>query len=341
MTLLSATYLTLALLTAAPADRPTILVVQGTPGTPDYDVAFLSWTRTWRDTATKAEVDFVTIGVPQADLGKPPTTSTSPPPSDHDQLREWLADRARTNPPGTLWLVLIGHGSFDGRAAKFNLRGPDLTATELADWIKPITGPVAVLDCASSSGPFLGKLAGPNRVVITATKSGAEQNYARLGQFLASAWTDPHADLDKDGQTSLLEAFLLAAKQTADFYKTKARLSTEHALIDDNGDGRGTPADWFAGTRLTRKPQDGTAADGSKANQFHLIRNAQDRQVPPEVLRTRDELELQVASLQDRKASFDESDYYRQLEELMVKLAHTYQEPKKESPVKSEGKIRE
>ena len=326
MTLLSATYLTLALLTAAPAERPTILVVQGTPGAPDYDVAFQSWTRSWRDTATQAEADFVTIGVPQADLGKPPTASSSPTPSDHDQLHDYLAERAKTNPPGTLWLVLIGHGSFDGRAAKFNLRGPDLTAIELADWIKPMASPVAILDCTSSSGAFLTKLAGPNRVVVTATKSGAEQNYARLGQYLASAWTDPHADLDKDGQTSLLEAFLLAAKQTADFYKTKARLSTEHALIDDNGDGKGTPADWFEGTRLTRKPQDGSVADGSKANQFHLIRNAQDRQVAPEVLRTRDELELQLTALQDRKKSLEEADYYRQLESLMVQLAQTYAE---------------
>ena len=29
--------------------------------------------------------------------------------------------------------VLIGHGTFDGKEAKFNLRGPDFSATELAD----------------------------------------------------------------------------------------------------------------------------------------------------------------------------------------------------------------
>ena len=105
--------------------------------------------------------------------------------------------------------------------------------------------------------------------------------------------------------------------------RDKARLSSEHALIDDNADGKGTPADWFEGTRLARKPKDGTA-DGLKANQFHLIRNERDRQAPPEVLRRRDELELQVAGLRDRNAGLDEADYYRQLEALMLPLARTY-----------------
>ncbi len=323
MNLAVSTLLAFALCTAADIDRPTVLVVVGAPGTPEYEVTYQSWVARWRDTATKAGADFTAIGEK-----KPPTgeKALEPTLSDHDRLRDYLADRSKTHPPGTLWLILIGHGSFDGREAKFNLRGPDVTDLELAGWLKPIEGPVAVLDCSSSSGPFLSKLSGPNRVIVTATKSGVEQNYARLGQYLAEAWTNPRADLDKDGQTSLLEAFLIAAKQTADFYKTKARLSTEHALIDDNADGKGTPADWFDGTRLTRKPK-GTAADGLKAHQFHLIRTEIDRQAPPELIRRRNELELQVAALQDKKKTFEEADYYRQLETLMIEVARTYDEP--------------
>ncbi len=45
------------------------------------------------------------------------------------------------------------------------------------------------------------------------------------------------ADLDKDGQVSLLEAFLIASRRTLEFYKVEGRIATEHALIDDNGDG--------------------------------------------------------------------------------------------------------
>ena len=38
---------------------------------------------------------------------------------------------------------------------------------------------------------------------------------------------------------SVLEAFNYATKVIADWYKQKNRLATEHALIDDNGDGTG------------------------------------------------------------------------------------------------------
>ena len=112
---------------------------------------------------------------------------------------------------------------------------------------------------------------------------------------------------------------MVAAKRTGEFYKGKARLSTEHALLDDNADGRGTPADWFEGIRLTKKPKDG-AADGLRAHQLHLIRSDRDRLATPAQLARRNDLEVRVAALQ-------EADYYRQLEPLMVDLARTYAGP--------------
>ena len=80
---------------------------------------------------------------------------------------------------------------------------------------------------------------------VTATRSGYQHNYARFGKFLAEALSNPKNDLDKDGQISLLESFLSASHRTTEFYKTEGRLATEHALLDDNGDGLGTPATWF------------------------------------------------------------------------------------------------
>ena len=88
--------------------------------------------------------------------------------------------------------------------------GADLSDVELAEWLAPVKRPVVVINCASASGPFLNRLSGNDRVVVTATKSGHETNFARFGQYLAEAIADPHADLDKDGQVSLLEAFLTA-----------------------------------------------------------------------------------------------------------------------------------
>jgi len=224
-----------------------------------------------------------------------------------------------------LWLVLIGHGTFDGKEAKFNLRGPDCSASELAGWLQPFHRPVAVVNTASASGPFINKLSAPGRVVITATRSGNENNYARFGQYLAEAITDPEADLDKDGQTSLLEAFLIASRRVGEFYQLEGRLATEHALLDDNGDGLGTPADWFRGIRAVKKAKDGAALDGVRAHQFHLIRNEAERNLPPAVRLKRDELELEIARLREAKNQMDEDGYYSSLEKLLLQMARLYE----------------
>ena len=224
-----------------------------------------------------------------------------------------------------LWLVLIGHGTFDGHAAKFNLRGPDVEAAELADWLKPLKRPVAVINCASASAPFINRLAGENRVVIAATKSGDEQNFARFGQYISAAIADPQADLDKDGQVSLLEAYLTACRQVAEFYEQDARLATEHALLDDNGDGLGTPAAWFRGLRATQRAKDGASLDGTRAHQWHLIASDREQKMPAEMRQRRDELELKIAALRAEKEHMSEDDYYRRLEPLMVELARLYE----------------
>src|SRR5207253_3682573 len=174
-------------------------------------------------------------------------------------------------------------------------------ATDLAEWLKPFRRPLAVIDCASSSGPFLNKLSATNRVVVVAAKSGYEQNYARFGQYISEAIADPEADLDKDGQTSLLEAFLMASRRVADFYNAEGRLATEHALLDDNGDGLGTPADWFRGIRAMKKAKEGASADGLRAHQFHLVRSEQEQKLSSELRARRDELELAIAKLRDAK----------------------------------------
>src|SRR4029079_7472330 len=145
-----------------------------------------------------------------------------------------------------------------------------------------------------------------NRVIITATRSGQELNLTRFGKYISEAIVDSRADLDKDGQTSLLEAFLSAARQTLDFYKTEGRLATEHALLDDNGDGLGTQADWFRGVRAVKKPTQGKEIDGLHAHQWHLVRSAEEQQLTAEQRKRRDELELKIAKLRDAKTSMQE-----------------------------------
>ena len=234
---------------------------------------------------------------------------------------------------------MIGHGTFDGKTAKFNLRGPDVTAAELAEWLRPFERPLAIINCASASGPFLNELSGPNRIVVTATKSGHEHNFAHFGDYISSAIVDPAADLDKDEQTSLLEAFLAAAARVADFYKEDARLATEHALIDDNGDRLGTPADWFHGVRAVKTAKDGASPDGLRAGQLPLVPSRGEQVLSAEARKRRDELEQQLAELRRQKSTLSEEEYYSQLEPLLIEIARVYDQSEKplgnasESPV--------
>ncbi|WP_250846661.1 hypothetical protein [Aquisphaera insulae] len=296
---------------ASPPDRPTVIVVVGAPGDEEYGGEFRRWAGLWRSAAEKGSAAFVLIG--EGPDGNP---------SDKDRLRAALAERASGNEP--LWLVLIGHGTFDGREAKLNLRGPDATDGELLEWLRPVKRPVAILDCTAASGPFLGKLSGPNRIVATATRSGDEQNYARFGQYLAESIGDPGSDLDKDGQVSLLESFLVASRRTAEFYRSKSRLATEHPLIDDNGDRLGTPADFFRGVHAVKRAKDNAQPDGPRAHQLHLIPSDRERRLSPDQRKLRDDLELKVAALRSRKEKLTDAEYFAQLEALMIELARIY-----------------
>ena len=210
---------------ASATNQSTVVLVVGAPGEAEFGSNFVQQVQLWEKTCDRAVARTVRIGLGETNAVE-----------DRDLLKQALSAEP-TNCIEPLWLVLIGHGTFDGKAARFNLRGPDVSDLELADWLKPIHRPLVVINCASASAPFLKTLAGTNRVVITATRSGSELNFTRFGEHFAKALANFSSDLDKDGQVSLLEAFLMASRHVAEFYKTEGRLLTEHALIDDNGDG--------------------------------------------------------------------------------------------------------
>jgi hypothetical protein len=292
--------------------KPTVIVVVGAAGEDEFARSFSQWAGHWDQAAQAAGAKQIVVGLKDPDAT-----------NDLAQLEQALAGEPKSS-LGVLWLVFLGHGTFDGKEAKFNLRGPDLSATNLATLLKPFTRPVAIIAAFSSSGPFLNPLSAPGRVIITATRSGHEQNYARFGQYISEAIADPQADLDKDGQTSLLEAWLTAAYRLAEYYKTEGRLATEHSLLDDNGDGLGTPPDWFRGIRAVKKAKDGATLDGTRAHQFTLVRSEAERNMPAAARARRDELELALANLRDTKAALPEEEYYKKLEPLLLELARLY-----------------
>ena len=296
------------------AREATVVVVVGSAGAAEYETQFAQWANLWKQACAKGDLNLVAIG-----LGKGAESD------DRETLRRTLASESQES-DAALWLVLIGHGTFDGRTAKFNLRGPDVSADDLDEWLKLVLRPLAIINCASSSAPFLVKLSEPGRVVVTATKSGFEHNYARFGQYLAGAIAEPQADLDKDGQTSLLEAFLTASGRVEEFYSAEGRLVTEHALIDDNGDGLGTRADWFRGIRPVQKAQDDAPLDGYRAHQFHLVRSRAERRMPPDLRAKRDRLELEVMKLRDAKEELPDDEYFSKLEVLLYQITNIYEQ---------------
>jgi len=295
--------------TPAPAG---VIVVVGAPGSPEYGELFGAWAERWERAAARAALASERVGPGAADG----------PENDRERLAALVSSAA--SGADALWIVFLGHGTFDGESAKLNLRGPDVSARELAVWLEPVERPTAVVVCAAASGPFVSELSRAGRIVVTATKSGHEYSYARFGEHLSTALTDPAADLDKDDQVSLLEAFLFASAGVEEFYAGAARLATEHALLDDNGDGLGTPASWFRGVRATRTPEAGRLADGVRAQRLCLVPSARERALPEALRRERDALELAVEELRARKGELEERAYYELLEPLMVELARLW-----------------
>ncbi|MGI9518001.1 MAG: hypothetical protein ACR2NP_13190 [Pirellulaceae bacterium] len=296
---------------AADETRQLVIVV-GAAGESQYGSQFAEWADLWATAARRSDFGVTLLA---GDDGSGSTL---------ESLRDRLTTQADSG-EAELWLVLIGHGTFDGTDAKFNLVGPDVTASQFGEWLKMRTGKSVIINCASCSGPFASALTGENRIVVTATKSGYEMNFARFGQFLAETIADPEIDLDKDRQTSLLEAFIIASGRTAEFYASESRLATEHAMIEDNSDGLGTPGEWFRGIRVTRVAKDGSSPDGLRANQVFFVMNELESRLSEAQASQRDELESQLEDLRKTKDRLTEDQYYEQLEVIMLELARLYQ----------------
>lgn len=300
--------------TAEKSGTGQLVLVVGAAGTEEFGVAFQAWGERWRKVAEQSELNFVPIGLDgKSSVG-----------IDRDLLRKTLT--AETQEQSTpLWLVFIGHGTFANDVAKFNLRGPDISGEELATWMEGIKRPTVIVNCASASGPFVNRLSGPQRVVVTATRSGIEQNYARFGDFMSEAIGSQESDLDHDGEVSIHEAFLRASAGVRMFYESEDRIVTEHAIIDDNGDGKGTPATMFRGVRPNAKAKDGVALDGAAALRITVTPTGGRLPFTDDELKQRSEIEDQIDALRQRVGELDQRALDEMLLPLMLRLSRLYQ----------------
>jgi hypothetical protein len=245
--------------------------------------------------------------------------------STRAHLREILASVAQqAKPEDDFVLILIGHGSFDGIEYKFNLVGPDISATELARQCDRIAARrQLVVNTTSASGGSVPFLERPGRAVIAATKSGTEKNATVFARYWVQALHDPEADLDKNDEISALEAFQYAQRKTAEFYDSQNRLATEHAVFDDTGKNEAVRAPSLQ------------SGEGLLLSNFILLRlgpaqTAANNPATRALVAKKEELERRIATLKYRKAAMSEEDYKSQLTAALVELARVQEALDKE-----------
>src|ERR1044072_4892932 len=284
------------------------VIINGPGGEIAYAQQFEEWTAKLRSALTeKFEFDAKNIRVlsEKADAGSARATA--------EEVKKTFAElKSQLDANNALFVFLIGHGSFDGKEAKFNLVGPDLSASEYNNLLAALpTQRVVVFNMASASGEFIKPLSGKGRIIVTATRSGQENNATRFAEYFLAALKANDADADQDGHISVLEAFNYANRLTAEFYTRAGRLATEHALLEDNGDGVGH-----------QKMEGG---DGLLARTTYLdslsVAQAAANVATAKLLRDRTRLEGEIAQLIGRKSSMKETEYESELEKLFIELA--------------------
>jgi hypothetical protein len=167
-------------------------------------------------------------------------------PATREKLAEIVADiRQSLNAGDALWVFVLGHAHFDGRFSWLNLPGPDVNQVEFGKLFEPVACREQVFFITTPvSGYFVKPLSSAGRIVISATEADAEVNETMFPLKLAVALAEPppmaEFDSDGDGRATLLDAYLWSAKTTAQEYLSGELLATEHSLLDDDGDGRGS-----------------------------------------------------------------------------------------------------
>jgi len=303
----------LCALPTAQAAQNHLLIVSGIGGTDAFDHQFSATSTRLYQAALDAGIGQDNIDL----LSAAPLAEISSAQRDSSKtsLLQSIGDiAARAGPGDRVFIVLIGHGNPRGGGAVFNLPGPDITAAELAGALDVLGEQlVVVVNTASASGPFIKALSAPQRVVITATSSGREYHATLFGDHFARAFSGGAADTNKDERISMLEAFEFARREVRRAFESDKRLLTEHALLDDNGDGEGSlePGEFEPDGALANRvylQQAPALALGSSAELVGMVQRKQ-------------ELEQAISELKRERDGLAREDYYTRLENLLVDLA--------------------
>jgi hypothetical protein len=275
-----------ALLATAPSVRAELyyVIVSGLGGTPEYEESFTAHAEKLGAAAERTLGGAARVSMLVGDE------------ATREALRARLGALAsRAKQSDRVAVFLIGHGSYDGAQYKFNLPGPDIDGAELGQLLGAIPARAqVVVNATSASGAVLEAWAATGRAVITATRSGAERNATRFGEYFAAALSADDADLNKNGMITAQEAFDYTARRVADSFESEGTLATEHPQLK-----------------------------GENAGAFEIARLEPVTAATPELAALNAEraaIEERIAALRLRREELGE-DYLPQLQTLLVELA--------------------
>ncbi len=284
------------------------LIIGGLGGSPEQTSRISSYLEdAYNALSGPLRFDQVTVLAERALTGRAFVHGESTADAIRDQFakfREGLTDEDE------LYILLFGHGSYDGDQSALNIPQRDLTARDYATLIDELIIRRSIWICTmSSSGPFIQELSASGRVIITATRTGTQRNQTVFPEYLVKSLIEPLADLNRDGSLSVSEIFQYSAEQTAKHYEQAGHLATEHSLLDDNGDGEGTRVE------ALNQSNDGPIARGTWLRRSQIVVDN------PAYADKRTTLEGQIALLKARKPDMDSDTYYAELEVLFITLA--------------------
>ncbi|MFQ5704859.1 MAG: C13 family peptidase [Gemmatimonadales bacterium] len=299
------------------AAQSELLIVSGLGGDRGHRDMFYEWSSRMIRAATER------FGIPDTNityLAESPERDTAliDGKSSKTNIEAALRRLARKPTPDGVFILLIGHGSYQGGESKLSLPGPDMTASDFARAIDQLApSRVVIANVSSASGAFMATLSGPGRTVITATKSAFERDEATFGRYFVEAYANDVADVDKDDRVSVLEAFQYARREVIRAYEADKQLLTEHAQLDDNGDGKGS------------SEPNVNSLDGALAASMFLIGHGNitaDAPDDPELAALYEKqrtLQKRIADLRALKNKTDRNVYETELEKLLLELART------------------
>ena len=218
------------------------IILVGLPGDQDHAVTFhqtADQIQKWLEGPLQFREDHI-LRLPEAaaDQNGPAVNLTA------DGIQKLLEEmNTKFRAEDSLWIFTIGHGNYDGKRAWFHVQGRDPSSEDFGRWLAGVSCREQIIWLMhSSSGWFVKPLSQPGRIVIAATAADEEANETEFPYALATVLQREMADLDSnhDQAVSISELYSAVVSEVLRRFKSDNRLLTEHAQLDDNGDGLGT-----------------------------------------------------------------------------------------------------